>query len=238
MTLLTIVKAAADEIQMPRPATVVGNDTPDAQRFLRYANKVGSSVMKKYAWQALRNEHTFTATATEEQTGALPDDFDRFVPETFWNRDSKEDVVGPVDPVRWQGIVKTGGNNSRPMFIYRDDSIYLSPTPTAGHTYAFEYVSNKWARSSGGTAQASFLADTDEPYLDEELMILGIIYEWLRSEGQPFDAALFDYRERLSMLVKDERASAGKLSAGDIFAQGSRRFDGVPTATGADIWNY
>ena len=86
MTLLTIVKAAADEIQMPRPATVVGNDTPDAQRFLRYANKVGSSVMKKYAWQALRNEHTFTATATEEQTGALPDDFDRFVPETFWNR--------------------------------------------------------------------------------------------------------------------------------------------------------
>lgn len=238
MTLLTIVKAAADEIQMPRPATVVGNNTPDAQRFLRYANKVGRAVMRKCNWQALRNEQTFTATATEEQSGVLPADFDRFVPESFFNRDDKDFVTGPIDPVRWQGIVKAGGDNALPMFIYRNDSIYMSPTPTAGHTYAFEYMSNKWAKSSGGTAQASFLADTDETYLDEELLTLGIIYEWLRSEGQPFDAALFDYREYLTMLIKDEQASPGKLSAGDMFAQGSRRFDGVPTATGTDIWNY
>ncbi len=230
MTLLSICQDVADEVQITRPPVIAGSPAPDSVRLLRYANKVGRSLMTVIAWQALRKAHTFTAVSGEEQTNGIPSDFDRFVPETFWNRSTDELISGPVTAVRWQGLKSGATQNYRPVYVYRGGSIHVLPALTAGQSLAFEYVSNEWAQSSGGTAQTRFQADTDTSLIDEELITLGVLYEWLRSEGQPFDVALADYMGRRSDLASADQPASPAVAVADIFASGSRKFTGNPKA--------
>lgn len=229
MTLFSICTNAADEIGLERPATVYGSTNPTAQKLYRYANRVGNALMKGYAWQILRAEQTFTALGQEEQTGILPSDFDRFVPETFWNRSTQILISGPKSDVDW-ATLKAENQTLYDVayFILRGGSVFIYSAPSAGGTLAFTYVKNTWARSSGGTAQTSFLADTDTSVIDEELITLGVIYAFLAGDGQPFVKAQEAFDDRYAMLIDNDQPSASILSAGDMFGRNSRHFGGTP----------
>lgn len=232
MSLLTICQNAADEVQITRPASIIGNNSDDAKRLLRYANKIGTSVMKSFPWQDLRDEKTFTSVATETQTSILPSDFDRIVPETFWNRTDKVLISGPASPVQWQGLKATDYNDTaRPKFAYRGGNILILPTMTAGKTLAFEWISENWAQSSGGDGKSAFDTDTDTGVLSEELLTRGVIVEWLMAEGQPWEAAFASFREYFNDLTDNEQADADILVAADIFG-GGRHFTGAPPVNG------
>jgi hypothetical protein len=186
-------------------------------------------MMKTYPWQTLRKEGTFTALAQETQTSILPSNFDRFVPETFWDRTNDKLIVGPIDSVEWNSK-KAAGYSGTPRFIYRGDSVLVVPAFAGGESLAFEYVSKNWCQSSGGTAQSAWAADTDTGILDEELLIYAGIFEYLDSEGQPSGNALAQLRNYMKILTKNDRRVSGIMAAGDIFSSGGRHFDGTPTA--------
>lgn len=232
MAFLDIARAVADEVDLARPATVVGNAAPDAQKMLRYANKAGDRIMRTYPWQELRREQTFTALGQETQTGILPSDYDRLIPETFWDRTNKYLLAGPVEPARWQSLKVGGYDGPRRVFMMRGGSLVVIPAFDGGETLAFEYVSNQWCESSGGTGQSSFQADTDVFRLDDDLLIAAMVYEWLESEGQPSRDALGQYQERINRLIENDRPSLDVLTAGDIFAASSRQWTGEPGANG------
>lgn len=233
MTLLTIVQNAADETQGPRPGSVAGNADPAAQTYLRLLNSAGTHLMKTVAWQTLRKEQTFTAVAGSEQTGALPNDFDRFVPETFWDRTNRVLVSGPQTPTRWQAMQAGGYNDHYPRFIYRGGSVFVSPDASGGESMAFEYVSNQWCQDSGSTGQTAFAADTDTGILDEELLTLALIYRYTVSEGmETAMVARENFERHLNTLIKNDQPKARIMVAADIFG-GGRHFTGEPPAQGA-----
>ena len=158
MSLLTICQNAADELQLPRPASIIGNSNTDPRRLLRYANRVGERLMKTCVWQRLRKERTFAATAAIQQAAWAPSDpadFDRFIPETFWDRTNGNLISGPVDGVRWQGRAATGSADALRVFAYRGGELLVRPAPTGAETYAFEYVSNQWCEGDGGTGRTA-----------------------------------------------------------------------------------
>ena len=99
MTLLTICQDIADEVSVFRPTAVIGSSDSGILKLRRAATKAGYALMRNAAWLDLRKERTFTAIAGETQTGILPADFNRFVPETFWDRTNIQFVVGPVSAV-------------------------------------------------------------------------------------------------------------------------------------------
>lgn len=233
MTLLTICQDAADEIGIDRPSSVIGNSQEHVKKLLRYADKVGTQLMKKVAWQVLRKERTFTSVASETQTSILPSDFDRFVPETFWNRTDVALVPGPITSVEWQGM-KAHGYAGRYKFAYRGGDVLIIPTITAGKTLAFEYVSNQWCQSSGGSGQTAWAADTDTGVIDEELITRGLKFAYLTDEGLPNAIAAQEFDDYFSLLVKNDQPSAGVMVAADIFG-GGRHFDGTPPVSGAGI---
>lgn len=234
MTLLSIAQAAADEVQIIRPGSIVGNVNDDARRFLRYANKVGTRLMKAYPWQALRKETTFTATGTETQSSVLASDFDRMVAETFWNRTGRVLVTGPVSPVRWNGL-KAGDSGGTPRrFILRGNAILTAPAFAGGESCAFEYVSDLWVDTDGDGAgdASSWQADDDTALIDEELILYGIVYEWLASEELDSAAlALKQYTDYFNLLVGNDQPSADILLSADIFG-GGRHFSGEPQVGG------
>jgi hypothetical protein len=231
MTLLSIAQDAADEIGIYRPGAVASSTDPDAQKLYRLANKVGYGLMRVNAWQILTKEQTFTALGQEVQTSILPSDFDRFIPEAFWDRSNSRLVSGPITEVQWQSLKAAEYTNSTlRRFIYRGGQVSVIPAFAGGESLAFAYVSKNWAASSGGTEQSKFLADTDTTVFDEDLFTAGLIYEYLKGEGLPWEMARAEYMEQFDRLIANDQPSANVMVAADIFSTGSRHFDGVPSA--------
>jgi hypothetical protein len=234
MSLLSIVQNAAYETKGPLVASVAGNTDPSAQNYLRLLNSVGTRLMRGVAWQVLRKEQTFTAVSGSEQTSILPSDFDRFIPETFWDRTAQELLTGPITPVEWQGLQAVGYDADR-KFAYRGDSVFVIPSySSGGSTLAFEYVSNQWCQSAAAAGKTAFSVDTDTGVLDEELLTLGLIARYSVSEGlETAGVAVQTFMDYMKMLAKNDQPGADVLVAGDIFtAQSSRHFTGTPPVSG------
>jgi len=232
MSLLTIANAVFNEVQLDEETAIVGADVESTRRLLRYANSVGSQLALDINWQILRREHSFTAIAGETQTGILPSDFGRFIPEAFYDRTNKVLVNGPIGPQQWQALKSSDVESSeRRNFIYRADSIIAYPAFSGGESLAFEYVSAHWCESSGGTGQSAFAADTDVARLDEELLTLAIAVAWLAADGLTIGHMMHRYDKRLAQLTKQDQPKRHILPAGDVFASG-RHWDGQPPSQG------
>ena len=232
MTLLSIANAVADETKGERPATIAANTDPGAQQILRLINKVGTRLMKIYAWNILRKEHAFTASGNETALASMPSDFDRFVPETFWDRDSNNLLSGPVSSVEWNGLKVQTYSSQNKKFIHRGGSILTQPVFDSGVNLAFEYVSKEWCDvAAGNSPKAAMTLDTDVAIIDEELITQITVYEWLKAQGQPYGDAAGEAKSYLNMLTTHDDATDNIAVTGDIFAQSSRHFTGTPKAS-------
>lgn len=202
MTLLTIVQDACARVGVEQPYVVIGSPVQHIVSMLALSNQDGKSLARRHDWQKLQAEKTFTATATETQSGVIPSDFDRFVPGTFWNRTQNRQVAGPISPQRWQlmksGIVVLPWDS----FRVRGNDLLMSPTPTASDSMVFEYVRNAWCASSGDTTpdQTAWASDTDEAFLDEELLTLGIVWRFKKARGLDYGEDMQDYELRFASL--------------------------------------
>lgn len=201
MTLLTVVQNSCDRLGIARPSSAFSSTDNAIIQLVGLAQQEGKELAKRHSWQVLTTEKTFTSIAAETQTSAIPTDFDRFVDETFFNRTMKRFVDGPLTPQEWQyhkGIVAT---TIIEAFRVRGNSLLLTPTPSAGSTYAYEYVSKNWCESSGGTDQSAWASDTDVGILDEELMTLGIIWRWQRAKGLDYAESFNTYEMQVGQAI-------------------------------------
>lgn len=236
MTLLSISNAVADETKGPRPATVAANTNPDAQNILRIINKCGVKLALAYDWNILRVESTVTAPGVETlvAASAMPADFGRFVPETMWDRDTNNLISGPIRPVEWNGLKVQTFSSQNKKFIYRGGAILTAPIIDSGVTVAYEYVKKNWCDvAAGGTEKAAMTIDTDVTLIDEELVVRYAVYEWLASEGQPFQLAFKGFEDYFNLLTDTEAATSNVAVVADIFGQNSRHFEGSPKASRA-----
>lgn len=185
--LLAIVKAAVLEMGLAAPVTVVGNPDGQTLQMMALANRVGTELAQQdHGWEALRGEQLITMVPGTD-TYAFPADFGYYMPETMWNRGARWPVAGPVSASGWQ-LIKSGlwpsGFYSR--FRVMDGAIVFDPVPTAAGTIAIEYMSNAWCQSATGTRQIEFLADTDIPVIPDDLLVLGLKWQFKAAKGFDF----------------------------------------------------
>lgn len=234
MTLLTLAQDAATELGLDsQPVAIVGNPDVDVQRLLRFANRVGRELSTRAPWQAMRRRQSFIATATEVQANAIPADFSRFYPETFFDQTNFRVISGPMDPVEYESrkmsVQFGGGIGAHRWFTRRGNDFLVTPTPVGGEQYTFDYQSNAFCQSAAGVPQSQWLADTDTARLDEELITLGVIARYLEADGQPSQMATAAYERRFAQVFGNDAPNGRVMAAGDIFA-GTRRGTGEPGA--------
>lgn len=199
MSLLTLCQAAARQLNVAVPSSLVGNTGNEtAMLLLRLASEEGFSLMRRYPWQMLTAEKTFTTVAADEQTNAIPTDYDRMIPETMFNRGTRRRVAGPLSAEEWQQTKATLVTYVNPTFRIRGDALLMSPNPPAGETVAYEYVSKHFCKSAGGTTQADWVADSDLGRLDEGLMSLGLVWRFRQVKGLSYAEDLNLYERRVS----------------------------------------
>lgn len=194
MSLLTIAQAAADRIGIPQPTSLVGSSDQNARMMLSLANQEGKALSRRFPWQRCTMEQTF-ATVASTVAYDLPDDFDRIVEGSIWNRTQTRPVIGPVTAQRWQMMQAQAITATWQAVYIRSNQMLFTPTPTAADTIGYEYVSKYWCGAAASTEpeQEAWAADTDVAYLDEECLTLGLIWRFLRAKGLDYGEAFRSY---------------------------------------------
>lgn len=195
MTMLSIIQDTTDRMGIPRPTSVIGSTDTQVRQLLALLNEEGEELSKKGLWQKMTREHTFLTTATYNQTNnPIPDDFDRFIDDSFFNRTQVRKVRGPITPQEWQAFLAQPVYNLVYLaFREREGDFLINPIPPAGNTIAYEYISTNWARSSTGVEKSSFTADDDETFLPEILMKAGLRWRWKQAKGLPYGEDMATY---------------------------------------------
>lgn len=222
MSLLTIVRNAANRLGLEALSSVAANTNETARRMFGLVNEAVTDIGRRHDWQALRIERTFLTTAAEvQEASAIPVDFDRFVDETIWNRTAIRPLIGPSTAREWALLKSTNAPITSDTFMIRGNRFVLAPIPSAGQTIAYEYVSNYWvAETSAPTTgtQSQFELDSDVAILDEEMLTKDLVWRYKASRGLSYAEAF----RQAELTIADRWARDGSRRTLDL-SRGARR---------------
>lgn len=205
--ILDLCQSAADQLSSIRPTSVGPTALdPTAQKLFRHLTRTCRDLAGRFDWQVLRREHTFTSSGVALQTGAIPADFQRFVRGTMFNRTRRSKVLGPLMPSEWQKIQSTVYTNVYDQFVQRGNSILLAGTLSSGDTIAFEYITKSIGLTAPGDGPSqeisSFANDEDTTFFDDELVISGIVWRYLKAESRDYSEEFREHETRFVDLTK------------------------------------
>lgn len=227
MTALTVIQNACPRLGITAPTAVFGSTDDQTIQLRNLMNQEGINLSKggdtDHAWQALTVQQTFTSVAATIQTGAVPSDFGFFINDTMWNRTTRIKMTGPVGAEEWQtyqAIAIIALPNA--VFRFRGNDLLVYPTPVAGGTVAYEYVSKNWALSSSSVAKAAMTADDDTSRIDEELLTIGVIWRFLAAKGLDYGETFRTYQLAVTKAVARDGGRRKLNLAGSI----QNRFQG------------
>jgi hypothetical protein len=210
MSLLSIIAGACGQLNLVTPSSVVGATDQQTLQLLALARQGGKELARRFDWQVLTNEATFTTAAAEQQTtlSSVVSNFARVIDGTMWNRTQSRRVHGPLTAQEWQRRKAAAAQVGVELcFRIRGDALLFNPAPPAGDTIAFEYVSNQWCRSAAGTPQRDWAADSDAALIDEEILRLDLVWRFLKAKGLDYAEEFRTYEMALADLFG---ADAGK----------------------------
>ena len=202
MTCLTLVQTACKRLALTVPTAVFMSLDPQVMQMLALANEEGQTLAEMTNWQALAKQGTFTTVATEIQgaMSTIAPGCKFIVNDTIWNLSLRFPVFGPLAAQMWaqqKAMFYQGPWNQYRVF---DDQIHFVPTPPAGQNCQFEYVTQNWT-ASGFT---EFQSDTDTSLLDENIMVMGLIWRFKQAKGIDFSSYLTKYQRRVADLIARE----------------------------------
>lgn len=203
MSLLTLIQNTCRRVNLTVPNAAAGSTDENIVRLVGLANEEGRSLSARNAWQVMVFEATHTTLAAESQglmTAIAGASFGYIVDGTFWNRTQNRPWI-PVSAQDWQRMKSNSITGPRNYFRIRGGYLIALPTPTAGQTLAFEWVSRNWCESSGGTGQSAWAADTDVGRLDEQLMEDGLVWRWKKAQGLEYAEDFNEYEIRVANAI-------------------------------------
>ncbi len=203
MTALSIVQRTAGLLNLDIPAAVFSSADQQVIQLRTLMNEEGQALAGggegfEHNWAILTTEKTFTTVATAVQTSSVATDYGYLVNESMWNRSLRWPVQGPMSPQDWQNVQAVPTGSIRPNFRFIASSgaltIEMYPTPTAGQTVAYEYVSKNWAQTNGSVGLSAMTADTDTSLLEDRLISLGIRWRYLKAKGLDYSEDFRTYQ--------------------------------------------
>jgi hypothetical protein len=157
------------------------------------------------------NTKTGVTMAFGQDTYPMPTDIDHLIPQTFWDRSFRWQLLGPIDAQEWQ-VLKSGISPTGPRRRFRiiGGNFCVDPVPADNNQLVYEYYSSSWCQSAAGVAQSAWAADTDTYLLDDDTMVLGLIWRYRRAKGFDYETEKQEY-DRLADTIVAQQAGARNL---------------------------
>jgi hypothetical protein len=224
MSVLTVAQAVAKKIGVAVPETVASNTNREIVELFEIMNEMGERIMRGHDWRLLMTLETITGDGSTEDHD-MPADYDRMINDAkVWSSSLETPLSHIISVDDWLGLDIQSFDFVVNAWTLYGGQLHIKPALATGVTAKYYYISNKFAKDSGGTAKAAFTADTDEFRLDEQLLKLACIWAWKESKGQSYAEPMMDYEFLLERLVARDGGSR------DLVVGRRGRSNGVKTA--------
>ena len=218
ITAGSIVNNAAAECGLTPVSNPYASTDPAIVQLRYLLNTGGLELLAVYPWQQLTKEANHTILYGDANTFSLPDDFDRMLDQTSWDRTQNESLLGPVTSQQWQTIKgRVVSADIDITFRYNQDVILVHPDPPAGSgTYAdifYEYISRGWVQDgSVTTTYKDFVeASADLVLFDPLLMTKLLKLRFLGAKG-------FDTTDISDQVSRAFSSATGKNTAAQVLS--------------------
>lgn len=219
MSVLSLIQHVCGRTNVPVPLSVNGNPDTKVVQMLKLLDEEGTDLSKRGDWEGLINEATHTTLAAEDQ-GAMAtiavNGFRYIKYDTLWDRTDRLPVA-LVGSNAWQAMKAMASTGPRYRYRLRGGKMLVNPAPTAGHTWAFEYVSKNWILGFDGTTYKQYITqDDDTILLPEDLVLQGLRWRWKREKGLDYAEDFATYEQQVKMdLSRDGGKETLYMDGGD-----------------------
>ncbi len=213
LNCLQIIQAVCKRIGILAPAQAVSSTDPQIIQLVSLCEEEGQELAARYAWEGLQTEATFTTVAAQLQTtlAVTAPGFNYIVNDTIWNRTLRRPVYGPNSQQDWQQKKAIQLNGPFNSFRIIADAINFYPNPAAGQVCAFEYISRNWITTVSTATSSVWTNDADIPSINDQLIILGLIWRWKSAKGLDYAEDFAKYERRVTDAMGRDAGKA-KLS--------------------------
>jgi hypothetical protein len=207
MNLLQIVTKFCPRAGIPTPSTVTGSTDDRVLQVLALLVEEGEDLSSRHNWSGLTVEATHTTIAAENQGAitTIAPGYSFIKNQTLWDRTDQLPVIGPLNDIDWQAVKAVSNPGPRYQFRIRGGNLLITPTPAAGHTFAFEYQSENWVLDTGGNSKSEITSDTDSFLIPHRLMLMGLRWRWAAEKGLNYSELFNTYEAQ----VKDAMGKDG-----------------------------
>lgn len=194
MNILAIVQSAVLSLDIERPSALFASTDRTWLEIADTANTAARQILDDNDWSRLMK----VATVTANGGGAypLPADYSRMVKDANLWGDGIAYTPGQQvqDFNQWMAMQSYPIETWQPRWMVFGGNLNIMPGPPTGTMLTYGYISNEIVT---GADKTQFTADTDTFLLDDELLRLGIIWNWKKAKGYDFAAELAQYMERM-----------------------------------------
>jgi len=182
MTLSEILDAVLLESSVDTENVYYASTDPAVRRLVAMADRSASRLAAAHDWQALRRTYTLTLDSNTDY--ALPSDFGALVADTAFQDSYIHPIDMRTDPEYW-GYLQSASSGVGPRARFRilGDRLHVY-APQSGQTVRYEYLSNHpIVDTDGTTTKQRWEADTDTFRLDDDLLVMDLVWRYQRLIG-------------------------------------------------------
>lgn len=207
MTLLSVCQDVAKVIAIDVPSVVASATDRELVELLNVANTMAKRIAAGHDWQDFSRVATITGDGSTEDFD-LPSDYDRMLVKAQLWSSSLETALTPISDLdRWLELdVQTFDFVLNAWTLY-GGQIHVKPALATGVTAKYFYQSDLIVAPDSGSNKTEFTADTDSFRLSEELLKLGMIWQWRANKGLPYAEDMVNYEQLLARLVSRDKGS-------------------------------
>jgi len=207
MTILSVCQDVAKVVAIDVPSAVASSTDRELVELFAVANTLAERIARGHEWQVFSRIETITGDGSTEDFN-LPSDYDRMLLKAQLWSSSLETALTPISDLdRWLELdVQTFDFVINAWTIY-GGQMHVKPALATDVTAKYFYQSNLIVAPAAGANKAAFTADDDVFRLDEELLKLGMIWQWRANKGVPYAEDMANYEQLLARLVARDKGS-------------------------------
>lgn len=219
MTILSVLQDAATVIGLAVPSSVYGSTEREHVELGALANTMAKRIaFDTHDWTVLKTLATLTGDGTTT-AHSRPTDYKRMLKKaTLWPSASPgTPLVHVPDTDEWLSYDVLGLTTGVGRWTLIGSTINIKPAVANAATVKFYYITNLIVDPAAGSNKTDFTMDTDAFLLDEEMLKLGIIWQWKASKGRPYAEDMQNYEDAKAARIGEDKGS-------NILTVGSVRF--------------
>lgn len=207
MTVLSAIQEACSVIGLDVPNGVYASTDRANVELADIANDMAERIANAHEWQVLSTLATITGDGSTEDYD-LPSDYDRMLTKTqLWSSSLKTPLSHISDIDEWLGLDVQAFSHVINAWSIFGGQVHIKPALASAVTAKYYYQSNLIVTPASGANKVKFTADTDVFRLDEQLLRLGIIFQWRANKGLPYAEDMANYEDRKEKLISRDKGS-------------------------------